>query len=513
MRNKTIRRSLSLLCAASCLASAVLVPCQRAYAASAAVSAGSYAINLLLNACGVDVGSLSGISAWVGTWDSYQEYEELGSKGMLGSYSQHLYDMANSEAVEAVRDQYRKDIETLNAIVTASWGEVVEFGSDILSSLRSWLSGFDSYGTGDTVYQKDYSFPDGYEGTYVHRVPYEGTYVPDDTYNYVFSYQNPASADGTVSYTNAYIKDYTVSTLVGVMVSGDLTFFGVNEGSLKSGVSFRTGSLKVKADGTSSKTSNYMSKFPAASLSSSAIHAFPFPVFADLSAASAYVLSGDIGGMVNGGSVGLAADRVIPALQEASVSPSAASVTLPASAEEAASLLDGVQSATDVDAIKEALVAAGLAVGWGAVDVPDVDVSDGSVSKQLTSIIAGITAVKDAVAAIPANIAAFFTVDTAAVGTAFSGLKDALTSRFDALLKIPAMFSDLSVSLDSSVPLITMPIPPSLYPIFDSDRVIVFDLRGYESTCNVVRLFFRALLWFGFGFAVLREFDIEFHVG
>lgn len=180
-----------------------------------------------------------------------------------------------------------------------------------------------------------------------------------------------------------------------------------------------------------------------------------------------------------------------------------------------------VAAANDADALYKALSAAGIAIGVD-VDVPDEtdkptdaeipDEGTSTIGKSLSDILAAITGMADKVGAIPAQIESFFTIDTDAIGDAFMGLKDAFSSRFDALLKITNMFTNLSPKLDSAIPLISIRVPPSLQPIYNAEEVVVFDLRGYESTCSLIRLFFRALLWFGFGYVVLREFDVKFHV-
>ncbi len=98
-----------------------------AYAVSATVvqTVGGYVIGLILDACGIDL-SLSSLTAAIGSWDTFEEYEEQGSSGELGAFSQWLYDKAHDEGLsDQVRAGYEEQVQALNRAVTSAWGGVV----------------------------------------------------------------------------------------------------------------------------------------------------------------------------------------------------------------------------------------------------------------------------------------------------------------------------------------------------------------------------------------------------
>lgn len=72
---------------------------------SVAVTAGSYVINLILNACGIDF-SLSSITSILGEWTDYQDYMNKGSSGELGLFSQYLYDRSQDNSLS---EELRQD--------------------------------------------------------------------------------------------------------------------------------------------------------------------------------------------------------------------------------------------------------------------------------------------------------------------------------------------------------------------------------------------------------------------
>lgn len=128
-------------------------------------------------------------------------------------------------------------------------------------------------------------------------------------------------------------------------------------------------------------------------------------------------------------------------------------------------------------------------------------------------ILGEIKHVGDVIVSIPGQITSFFSVDMIAVGNSFDGVQSALVSRFEVVTSIGKIFDGLSFSGDETIPVITMRVPDTIAEVLGQNEVVVFDLRGYESYCQLIRNIFRCFMWIGFAFAVMRMFDIEFHVG
>lgn len=96
-----------------------------AAATSIAVTAGSYVINLILNACGIDF-SLSSITTILGEWKDYQDYMDKGASGELGLFSQYLYDRSQDNSLsEELRQDALAQIEVLNNAVSSAWGATI----------------------------------------------------------------------------------------------------------------------------------------------------------------------------------------------------------------------------------------------------------------------------------------------------------------------------------------------------------------------------------------------------
>lgn len=128
-------------------------------------------------------------------------------------------------------------------------------------------------------------------------------------------------------------------------------------------------------------------------------------------------------------------------------------------------------------------------------------------------ILGGIERVGDVIVSIPGQITAFFTVDMIAIGNSLNGVQNAFSSRFEVVTSIGKIFDGLSFNGDETIPIITMRVPDTIAEVIGENEVIVFDLRGYESYCRLIRNVFRCFMWIGFAFAVMKMFDIEFHVG
>lgn len=127
----------------------------RADAVPVSLDPSSYVLSLLLNSMGIDV-SLSALSSWVGSTETYQDYVTAGEKGTLSAWEQWCYDQAKAEGGQALKDSYESNIEWLGKL---SWGDTVEtIPTEKLhssaKSLNDWARTFPSYGTNDTSYKR-----------------------------------------------------------------------------------------------------------------------------------------------------------------------------------------------------------------------------------------------------------------------------------------------------------------------------------------------------------------------
>lgn len=225
--------------------------------------------------------------------------------------------------------------------------------------------------------------------------------------------------------------------------------------------------------------------------------------------------------------VSVSADRVwVDAYDDAAlhVPVITAPVSVPADVADIDENLKSVSLAEDKDALYKALAAAGIAIDIG-IDVPDetdkpTDAEipdDGSVSvgKSLSDILAAITGLADKVAAIPSDIAAFFTPDMTAVSESFDSLKDSLMLKFGGLLQLADVFNR-SYKFDTVIPVIKIPIPDNetLRTIFDQKtELVILDLTPFASDFQNFRSLLTAMLYVAFAFWFLDEFDVKIHIG
>lgn len=201
-----------------------------------------------------------------------------------------------------------------------------------------------------------------------------------------------------------------------------------------------------------------------------------------------------------------------------------APISVPADAAAMEDNAKAVAAADNADALYKALAAAGITIDIG-IDVPDetdkpTDAEipdDGSVSvgKSLSDILAAITGLADKVAAIPSDIAAFFTPDMTAVSESFDSLKDSLMLKFGGLLQLADVFNR-SYKFDTVIPVIRIPIPDNetLRTIFDhKTELVILDLTPFASDFQNFRSLLTAMLYVAFAFWFLDEFDVKIHIG
>lgn len=468
VKNKMVNRLVSLLCALFLLVSSVLVPYQTAYASVSITEAGSYFLRMLCSAAGI-----------------YFEHSEVGL----------VVDVLSQVAAQSDTINSKEFKERMDYVLSLSPADRIEetfsnaFLADLINGFRESTVNEDGHGGGGIsfpllpdilVVSSDCTLTFNNQSHTVRSVT-----APIVLYCYVNGNEIGICYVSTSSfYTNGNSPDFHVRDIY--WIAYEHKYYGTIEDLTSMGL--------IYLDNV--KSYDDLKQYLA-----SASYVFPDLTSTNLSAERVWVDAFDDAALH------------VPAIT--------APITIPADVAAMEENAKAVAAADNADALYKALAAAGIAIGVD-VDVPDEtdkptdaeipDEGTSTIGKSLSDILAAITGMADKIGAIPAQIENFFTIDTDAISDAFMGLKDAFSSRFDAILKVADMFTNLSPKLDSSVPLISIRIPQSLQPIYNAEEVVVFDLRGFEDTCKLVRLFFRALLWFGFGYVVLREFDVKFHV-
>lgn len=481
VKNKMVNRFVSLLCVLFLLASSVLVPYQTAYASVSITEAGSYFLRMLCSAAGI-----------------YFEHSEVGL----------VVDVLSQVAAQSDTINSKEFQERMDYVLSLSPADRVDatfsnaFLADLINGFRESTINEDGHGGGGIVFNPPVSFEPHYS--------YTGSILE--------SYGGYTDAF-TVFYYSGKVKYYA-----DIYIASSPTCFYKNKFDESNRyyllVPYNGRDCKMQAvNGNDEIVSGW-----SFGVDESCVESLPYPVFENVSYAKNYVDTGVKEGLLSPGrfTASVSANRVwIDAFDDAALHAPAitAPITIPADTVAMEENAKAVAAANNADALYKALAGAGIAVDVTIPDETDKptdaeipDEGTSTIGKSLSDILAAITGMADKIGAIPARIENFFTIDTDAIGDAFMGLKGAFSSRFDALLKITNMFTNLSPRLDSAIPLISIRVPPSLQPIYNAEEVVVFDLRGYESTCSLIRLFFRALLWFGFGYVVLREFDVKFHV-
>lgn len=258
------------------------------------------------------------------------------------------------------------------------------------------------------------------------------------------------------------------------------------------------------------------------------LNTFEIPLFDTAENANIYINTGKISGLLNNViPIIVPVQRVwIDAYDDAAlhVPVITAPISIPVDVADMNENLKSVSLSEDKAALYKALAAAGIAINID-IDVPDetdkpTDAEipdDGSVSvgKSLSDILAAITGLADKVAAIPSDIAAFFTPDMTAVSESFDSLKDSLMLKFGGLLQLADVFNR-SYKFDTVIPVIKIPIPDNetLRTIFDQKtELVILDLTPFASDFQNFRSLLTAMLYVAFAFWFLDEFDVKIHIG
>ena len=184
--------------------------------------------------------------------------------------------------------------------------------------------------------------------------------------------------------------------------------------------------------------------------------------------------------------------------------------------------LKAVSAADDANALYKALATAGIVIDVGT-DIPDEtekpttgDITDDekvTIGKSLSDILAAITGMADKVAAIPREVANFFTLDIAVISNEFEGLQDAFAAKFAGISLLADVFTK-SYSFDMTVPVFTVPVPETLREMFGGQsEIVIMDLRPHTELFLQLRSLLVAMFWVAFAKWLLDQFDVKFHVG
>lgn len=407
---KKYRRVLSLLMAGFLFFSVPI----RAYATSAAVpisySVGSYILNLILNACGIDF-SLSSVASVLGQWAGYDDYMERGSKGQLGAFSQYLYDCSQNAATAEAREEFNNLIHVLDDAVHASWGAVVSGVKPLIEAVKEWLSGLAGYGTETLIYTtsasdaiKDSGWTrDSYCTTVKFPlVYYSGSYIDTSINNsgrYYWFTSYGACSYGDASYVRNWYKKINSEEVFGLYhPDTDVVEFYRKDGNggyeavtcfYHYGFILADGSYKFSAGNFDYGQIGYVfceRKY---------LGNLPFTVFLDEPSMAEYCQTGTVNNIAKAGQIGLEALSVNVGVQKSALAAVPDVITLPENAEAALKNVGVISGATaDEAALKSALGSAGLVIDWRdeITDIPDTPGITDTDIKELMEKVAAIPA-------------------------------------------------------------------------------------------------------------------------
>ncbi|WP_320956532.1 hypothetical protein [Enterocloster asparagiformis] len=484
-----------------------------------------YIVSLIMQACGVDFGPSLNTASMIGQMqevldtytssggdladqEAYHAYvEERAQAGELGGFMQWRY----GDGSVGVRDQFFSAVDDVTSWCSATWGDTVSLGSEIgnywVNAAKGWLGTQESYGTDGIDYKipvksSSISFMDGFiypNLSFYSISDYDGLLVyPYETSDncYVFFVADVNENGGLWGQLN--IVSLAPFSYAQVEKNGGLRFF---QGS------------KVTTQINNKSYDYYHRKFNSSGFgyNSSVLPYYYFPK----AVATQYNISSEIAkslilGNVTDTSESITAKSVNPALQQTVIAQKSSSLSLPASGEEAQEKLQSVDLGGGIDDIIKALTAAGLAIDKG-IDVPDE--SETTADDTDKKIITSLGQIIEKLEAIPKAIASFFTLDMAAIETAFKELQSVFNSKFDVLAKLVNIFKDTGRTFSETPPVFKMQTPDCLRFAIHEDYITVLDLTGYKDLFFWVRGIMAASIWFAFGKWLLDQFDVKFHIG
>lgn len=460
-----------------------------------AVTAGSYVINLILNACGIDF-SLSSIATILGEWTDYQDYMDKGAKGELGLFSQHLYDQAHDNNLsEQLRQDAFAQIESLNNVVNSAWGATVSGVKGLISAIKSWVSSLTGYGTDTKNYIANVSVnpPAWAIDNSVSVTPYNLRKLPSYTYpaQYISSNDYVFTSFGISPYANyAYVCNWYKPSSVDIFGFFDadkqVVRFCTNDGDTYKSYSMFYYFDYVDINGNykySSYDSNYNTMSYVA-VNAKYIGTLPFTVFKTSDAAAQYCQTGVKANIYKPGEISIPADGINVNVQKATLKDIPDSITLPASESAAKAKIEEISAAITADetALKDVISAGGLAIDWGQ-DTTGEKETDANADTNLKDI-AG------AVDALPKDIADELEKRAETDGETARRrltLSSAITDKFPFCIPFDVIYLIETLAADEVTPVFEIPIKFN-YEWFSYDETFRFDFSEIDELVTVLRI-------------------------
>lgn len=475
-----------------------------AYASTASVglTAGRYVLNVILDACGIDV-SISTLAKLFGSWSGHDEYVALGEAGQLGAYSQWVYDGSKSAQSQELRESFLAQQEALQNVINASWGAVVNGIKALIQGIKSWLFTLEGYGTDATSYFVDYN-PPGYvwgQGQYISTQKYPvlmgiGGYIQRYTRDnqYLFTRYAPSNFVGYTTVYN-YYKPYDLD-VVGVYNSSNqsVAFYVADSENV-----YKTYPLfyhygDYTADGavrTSPGAFDYNAVLASMVCSPEFVGILPFPVFRTIDAMSDYFANGVTRDLYEAGKIQIDAEAINTDVQNAVLKQVPDSIAIPQDEAAAKQILDELSAAmTDEAVLKDVLNTSGIAIDWGLdIDVPGEETGDKTELGTLEDIL-------KAVKALPMDISAVFD----------KKLNEEITEKDIDDLKLPVSLADKfpfcipfdiaylvsALVSESETPRFELPMEFDTF-FFQYSHVFVIDFSDYDSVVQIFRIMQDAL--------------------
>lgn len=313
----------------------------------------SYVLSLLLNSMGIDV-SLSALSSWVGSTETYQDYVSAGEQGTLSAWEQWCYDQAKAEGGQALKDSYESNIEWLGKL---SWGDTVEtIPTEKLhssaKSLNDWARTFPSYGSDELVYKKDFVFTaDRSSWAEYDKNPqylwlgwsFLNTWQNEDRYECFYLYEN-------LDYSDLIAHIYRT-------ISGEIRcyIFNIHTRTEISRYRYESWTYDYNTRFFTNTGWNNQSYVPYEAIYDK------IPVFADKESMLDYIEGLSVQTVNYPDRYGISANAVNSALQKTSIG-ALNGLTLPPDEETAKKQLANIDITSNLDQLLEALSAAGLSV-------------------------------------------------------------------------------------------------------------------------------------------------------
>lgn len=465
-----------------------------ATATSIAISAGTYAINLILSACGIEF-TLSSITSIIGEWKDMEDYNTKGANGELGLFSQFLYNRTVDTGLsEEVRQSALEQSQALNNVLHSAWGATVSGVKGLISAFKSWLSSLAGYGTETMDFNAKVDVP-AYAwtvGNYVTASPYALRTPP--SYTYIYQYINSNEYVFTSFGDSAFANYATVRNWYKPASVDVVGYYDKNTSTVrfytKDGDSYKSYSMFyyyaiVNADGAyrySFADSDY-GAITAISVDEKYLGNLPFPVFASFASVGNYFQTGIISDVYEAGQIKLAADGINVEVQKAALKDIPDSIALPASQDAAIANMNTITDTImmDTTAFKEAIVAGGLAIDWGEEGVSDKD--DEKTDADLKGIVGAIDA-------LPKSIA-----DTLEERAKTDGetAKDRLSLPVSIIDKFPfcvpfdAAYLIESLAVEKETPVFAFPFKFD-FANFSYDETFYLDFTDYDGLVAIFRV-------------------------